>query len=85
MERKIPPEYLDRNLDVANAYGLSAGLCKIRERMALRRDCPVWLLRKLSDMIVQSGLLVQPLIDYRDEVSPYEDGGINDRNNRQNM
>jgi hypothetical protein len=65
------PEYLRRNLDVANCYGLNAGLCSIQERMRRRKDCPAWLLLKLGDMIYRSNCLLQPLIDHRNELPPF--------------
>lgn len=62
--------YLARNQDVAKAYGLNAGLCSIRKRMQQRKDCPVWLLEKLNDMIQRSNELIRPLIEHRDELAP---------------
>lgn len=62
--------YLARNLDVANAYGLAAGLVAIKERVRTRRDCPLWILDKLDDMIHRSNLLIRPLVEHRDELAP---------------
>jgi len=64
------PGYRARNLDVAKIYGLNAGLCKIQERMAKRKDCPLWLIKRLDDMIYRSNCLIRPLIEHRDELPP---------------
>lgn len=64
------PGYRARNLDVANAYGLNAGLCNIKYRMQKRKDCPLWLILKLDDMIHRSNCLITPLIQHRDEIPP---------------
>ena len=62
------PGYHARNQDVANAYGLNAGLKAIFDRMRLRKDCPIWLLEKLDSLIQHSNCLIQPLVDHRDEI-----------------
>lgn len=62
------PGYRARNLDVFNAYKLNAGLCDIKARMQKRKDCPLWLLIKLDDMIHRSNCLIRPLIDHRNEL-----------------
>ena len=67
---KIHPGYRARNLDVANAYGLNSGLCKIAERMKKRKDCPMWLSEQLDFMIQRSNKLIFPLVQYRNELSP---------------
>jgi len=64
------PGYRSRNLALAKAYGLNAGLCNIKERMQKRRDCPKWLLAKLDDMINRSNCLIKPLIEHRNELPP---------------
>lgn len=70
MSGNVHPGYLARNRDVAKCYGLTAGLCAINKRMKARKDCPVWLLVALEDMIQRSDCLVVPLIQHRDELSP---------------
>lgn len=65
------PGYRARNLDVAKMYGLNSGLCKIERRMKERKDCPLWLLRTLDDLIFKSNCLISPLIEHRDELPPF--------------
>ena len=60
--------YLARNLDVAKIIGLNAGLCAIVERLKKRKDCPLWLIGKLVDLIYVSNCLITPLVQYRDEL-----------------
>jgi len=75
VSRKIPhPGYRARNLDVCTAYGLNAGLCKTFDRMRTRKDCPVWLLKALSDYIDRSNVLIGALRRYRDEIPKHIDG-----------
>ena len=63
-----PPGYLARNLDVAKIIGLNAGLCSIVERLKKRKDCPLWLIGKLVDLIYVSNYLITPLVQHRDEL-----------------
>jgi hypothetical protein len=62
------PGYRARNLDVAKCVGLNNGLQSIKTRMQKRKDCPMWLLEKLDDMITRSNHLISPLARYRDEL-----------------
>ena len=63
-----PCGYRARDLDLANCYGLVAGLCDISDRMRARKDCPVWLVEELSLMILRANCLLGPLEKYRDEL-----------------
>jgi hypothetical protein len=65
--------YLARNLDVANAYGLNAGLVCMRKRMQTRKDCPAWLLQSLDEMIHRSNCLIRPLVEHRDDLANARD------------
>lgn len=65
---KEHPGYRARNLDVATAYGLTAGLCDIKVRMRKRKDCPTWFLIKIDDLIYRSNCLIRPLIEHRNEI-----------------
>lgn len=73
-EAQLPPlvsrGYKARNLDVAVAYGLNAGLAAIRDRMRKRQDCPAWFLAQMDDMMQRSNCLLRPLIEHRDELQP---------------
>jgi len=71
---KEHPGYRARNLDVAKIYGLNAGLCSIQTRMQKRKDCPLWLLERLNEMIYKSNCLIRPLVEHRDELSRFLDG-----------
>lgn len=62
------PGYRARNMDVTAAYGLNAGLCSIKKRMRQRKDCPLWLIKKLDEVITRSNQLIEPLIRHRDEL-----------------
>ena len=62
------PGYRARNLDVATAVGLNAGLCALQFRMAQRKDCPTWVITLLSDLIQRSNRIITPLVLYRDEI-----------------
>lgn len=64
--------YRARNLDVANAYGLNKGLVVICERMRKRKDCPLWLIEQLNELIERSNRLIRPLIEHRDEMRTTE-------------
>ena len=70
IDRPLNRGYTARNLDVAVAYGLNAGLAAIRERMRQRRDCPAWFIEQIDDMIQRSNCLLRPLIEHRDELQP---------------
>ena len=63
-----PCGYRARDLDLANCYGLAAGLYDIWSRMTARKDCPVWLVVDLADMIFRANCLLGPLEKYRDEL-----------------
>lgn len=65
---KEHPGYRARNLDVATAYGLNAGLCDLRDRMSRRKDCPSWFLLNISELIYKSNCLLRPLIEHRNEI-----------------
>ena len=71
IDTTLSSSYGARNLDVATAYGLNAGLVNIRKRMQRRKDCPAWLLTELDDMIQRSNTILRPLIAYRNELLPY--------------
>ena len=60
--------YLARNLSVAKAIGLNSGLCAVADRMKKRKDCPLWLINKLADLIYVSNCLIPPLVQHRDEL-----------------
>jgi len=66
---KEHPGYRARNLDVATAYGLTVGLCNLRERMRKRRDCPTWFMLNIDGLIYKSNCLLRPLIEHRNEIS----------------
>lgn len=59
----------ERNLLVANAEGLNAGLCKTLDRMAARRDCPRWLIDRLEDYIGRSEKTIRVAVAWREELS----------------
>lgn len=65
---QMHPGYTARNLDVAKVYGLEAGLCTMKARMGARRDCPLWFLEKIDDLIHRSSCLIRPLVEHRDEL-----------------
>lgn len=67
--RRWAPAYNAANLDVANAYGLEAGLNKIYERMKSRNDCPLWFIEEMDDCIKRANRVIPVLIQRRNDVA----------------
>jgi len=74
--KKEHPGYEARNLDVARMYGINVDLCSIHERMRSRKDYPLWLMKKLLDLIDKSNSLIRPLVDHRDELPLFVEDGL---------
>lgn len=76
--QRVHPGYLARNLDVATAKGLNAGLCKTLSRMKRRKDCPLWLIEALQDYIDRSNTMIRVTVEHRNELpkhmSPNSEG-----------
>ena len=60
-------EYEKRNIQVATAYGLVAGLESTLNRASARKDCPQWLAANLTHYIGRAKSLIPPLVEYKDE------------------
>lgn len=60
--------YLHRNLHVAKAVGVVAGLYAIKDRAIKRKDMPLWLFEALGELNRRATELITPLVDYRDQI-----------------
>jgi len=63
-------EYLKRNLVVAKAYGVEAGMNRILSRISSHKKPPLWMLIVLEREILKMKSIIESAVAYRDEVSP---------------
>ena len=65
-------DYIWRNIQVATAFGVAEGLKSAANRLHRQKRPPKWLVRELLSLEKQAFLLIEPLIAYREEVSPWK-------------
>lgn len=69
--RRLNSKYLSRNIDLCVAVGLKAALVNALTRMSARQDCPLWLIKTLSDCVDKSNTVIRTARNYRDEQLAY--------------
>lgn len=62
-------EYLRRNLVVAKAYGVQAGISAILKRLSANKRQPQWILNLLGWELSRMDDVINEAVKHRDEVS----------------
>lgn len=62
------PGYDARDKDVKRAEKLTNRIDSVRERMRMRRDCPLWFIEEMDDILHRANCLIGPLEHHRDEL-----------------